>query len=662
MPLLESLQTEFCPPLDTALVAALFHDYDTGGHTDQLHELYSNLRDLAAQANLDESRLQDEQGCYDADTVDGENGETTNSEGTAALFVDASSATTSNDTSLSPSEAGSQSPQDYSFTSPIGFLQTILPGVPLETIQAALKDAGIEGDHETTEVEMWDVIDGILSVQYIQELEERGIEALDEEGKAGVNSITDGVWRIAGAGKKKKGKEPQKRAKPQVSKILTLGDVRQHQPTRKRGSSGNCYSTVLNWLFTVVSAPAAFDPWAQISSICSHLSTLIPSQPSSFFNSYFHSPSHSTPYSALRAALATISAKQGPPQDGPSAVSLLEIILPSYPDTQTTTLQDDINISILATGSADSAIDLVKLLRELDNDYDHGNGDRGMAVYHQNVAPISRTPPSFPPPVPPPPIRPMMSQPSSPVLPKSPRPDPFAWKHIPERKVPHLNPLALSIPAYNPHGQGGKGKASKSRQAGNTFGKGGKGDVGELGYHNSMRSRYIDQRNEMLRKAAQMWQKAPTRGGALYYAEQAREFQELARKAALSAAKEVVEAKRVSTPKQDTIDLHGTSIVEAATIVEDTLKWYNASPGMSFCTFAYMPLVNKHHDIFPPCFAVLHDEIKSNEAKPLRIITGRGNHSVNQVGVLKPAIRKKLQQEHWDVRGWDGGLVVLGKK
>ncbi|KDQ26818.1 hypothetical protein PLEOSDRAFT_1044205 [Pleurotus ostreatus PC15] len=124
-----------------------------------------------------------------------------------------------------------------------------------------------------------------------------------------------------------------------------------------------------------------------------------------------------------------------------------------------------------------------------------------------------------------------------------------------------------------------------------------------------------------------MWQKAPTRGGALYYAEQAREFQELARKAALSAAKEVVEAKRVSTPKQDTIDLHGTSITEAATIVEDTLKWYNASP-----------------------------------AKPLRIITGRGNHSVNQVGVLKPAIRKKLQQEHWDVRGWDGGLVVLGKK
>ncbi|KAF9499536.1 hypothetical protein BDN71DRAFT_1441660 [Pleurotus eryngii] len=611
MPLLESLQTEFCPPLDTALVAALFNDYDTGGHTDRLYELYSNLRDLAAQANLDESRLQDEQGCYDADTVDGENGETTNSESTAALFGDASSATTSNDTSLSPSEADSQSPQDYSFTSPIGFLQTILPGVPLKTIEAALKDADIEGDHETTEVEMWDVIDGILSVQYIQELEERGIEALDEEEMAGVNSITDGVWRVAGAGKGKKGKEPQKRAKPQVSKILTLGDVRQHQPTRKRGSS----------------APAAFDPWAQISSICSHLSTLIPSQPSSFFNSYFHSPSHSTPYNALRAALATISAKQGPTQDGPSAVSLLEIILPSYPDTQTTTLQDDINISILATDSADSAIDLVKVLRELDNDYDHGSGDRGMAVYHQNVVPISRTPPSFPPPVPPPPIRPMTSQPSSPVLPTSPRPNPFAWKHIPERKVPHPNPLALSIPAYNPRGQGGKGKALKSRQAGNTFGKGGKGDVDELGYHNNMRSRYIDQRNEMLRKAAQMWQKAPTRGGALYYAEQAREFQELARKAALSAAKEVVEAKRVSTPKQDTIDLHGTSIVEAATIVEDTLKWYNASP-----------------------------------AKPLRIITGRGNHSVNQVGVLKPAIRKKLQQEHWDVRGWDGGLVVLGKK
>ncbi|KAF4593134.1 hypothetical protein EYR38_008844 [Pleurotus pulmonarius] len=643
MSLLETLQKDFCPPLDTALVAALFPEYDTEGQPNQLDGLYSTLRALAAEAN---SQLQ-EQGCYNADAVDEENGETTYSESTGALFEDASSAATSNDTSLSPSETGSQSSQDYSFTSPIGFLQTILPGVPLKIIKAALKDADIEGDHETTEVEMWDVIDGILSVQYIQELEERGIEALDEEEMAGVNAITDDVWRVAGAGKRKKGKESQKRAKPQVSKILTLGDVRQHQPTRKRGSS----------------APAAFDPWAQISSICSHLSTLIPSHPSSFFNSYFHSPSHSTPYSALRAALSTVSAKQGPPQDGLSAVTLLEIILPSYPNIQPTILLDDINVAILATGSADSVIDLVKLLRELDHDYDHGNGDRGMAVYHQSIVPTSRTPPTFPPPVPPPPIRPMMSQPSSPVLPKSPRPDPFAWKRIPERKVPQPNPLALNIPAYNPHGQGSKGKASKSRHAGNTFGKGGKGDVGELESHNGMRSRYIDQRNEMLRKAAQMWQKAPTRGGALYYAERAREFQELARKEALNAAKAVVEAKRVSTPKQDTIDLHGTSISEAVIIVEDTLKGYNASPGMSLCSFGYIPLVNKHHDTFRPVpLYCMTNYIKPNEAKPLRIITGRGNHSVNQVGVLKPAIRKKLQQEHWDVRGWDGGLVVLGKK
>lgn len=48
-------------------------------------------------------------------------------------------------------------------------------------------------------------------------------------------------------------------------------------------------------------------------------------------------------------------------------------------------------------------------------------------------------------------------------------------------------------------------------------------------------------------------------------------------------------------------------------------------------------------------------------ANPLRIITGRGTHSANGVGVLKPAVRNALVRDGWNVGVWDGGLVVRGR-
>lgn len=54
------------------------------------------------------------------------------------------------------------------------------------------------------------------------------------------------------------------------------------------------------------------------------------------------------------------------------------------------------------------------------------------------------------------------------------------------------------------------------------------------------------------------------------------------------------------------------------------------------------------------CFGCFHKP----KAKPLKIITGRGKHSLNQVGVLKPAVRKALVEDGWSVGSWDGGLVV----
>jgi len=49
-------------------------------------------------------------------------------------------------------------------------------------------------------------------------------------------------------------------------------------------------------------------------------------------------------------------------------------------------------------------------------------------------------------------------------------------------------------------------------------------------------------------------------------------------------------------------------------------------------------------------------------ASPLHIITGHGSHSAGGVGVLKPAVHRALVNDGWDVRMWDGGLDVRGRK
>ena len=83
---------------------------------------------------------------------------------------------------------------------------------------------------------------------------------------------------------------------------------------------------------------------------------------------------------------------------------------------------------------------------------------------------------------------------------------------------------------------------------------------------------------------------------------------------------------RVSKDNGCSIDLHGTTVAEAIQIVKDVLK----------------------DD--PP-----------TAARPLKIITGRGKHSTNGVGVLGPAVNNALAEEGWNVGKWDGGLIVRGR-
>ena len=475
-------QHEFCPPLDSSLVAALVADLELDAGNSQIEGLRATLRELSAQAEV--SQLSEISGLQVASPT---------STSTSSSFGVRDDYTTT-PSSLTPST--SLSSQD-AFSSPFGFLRAALPHVPNETFRSALKDADME------ELDLWEVVAGILTAETIREMEERGLDEDDSR------NTPPAEWQIVG---EKKGKRRNKRGN-----TITLGDVRQQQQIRPVPRK---------------SLSASPDPWTQLSSLSSHLATLLPPHQPSFFQSHFHSPEHPTPGIALRACLASIckARTQLPPEEHTDTLFiLLDILLPEYPtldQEEHNQLISDIELALQATsGNGDGSLNIVKLLRDLDTD----STDRlEMGVYHTSPPALKSKPrqntlPSGPPPIPPPPQPLFKPEPPESPSPSPKNQNPFGWQSVPIRQIPRKgpDPLAQHIPAYNRNGVKGKG-------AGNTFGQGGKGDVGELGDHGERIRESMRKRHELLRSAAWMWQRGNSgnRGGevALYFADRVRCF------------------------------------------------------------------------------------------------------------------------------------------
>ncbi|KAJ3995474.1 hypothetical protein F5050DRAFT_1767168 [Lentinula boryana] len=605
--LFDQLQAKFCPPLDSSLVAAILLDIESNVEPskDQIDALHITLSELASQADV----LQLVEDLSDVGVTD-----------------DISTPSFTHD-ETSTSNSGSEISQQP-FDTPFGFLQAAFPELQRHQIDRVLLDIKLDDEG----FDMWDIVCRILSEELISELEERGLDSLDDG--QGYLAENESGWETVGKKARSSDNERRKKKQGNGRHKVALVDVRQQHHAKLYDYTSPKRSRSL---------PAP-DPWTQISSLSTHLATLLPSYPPSFFTSYFHSPKYSTPYAALVEGLREITKTRSTNiENAPLIISLLDILLPLYDDLdpeQRSRLVSDTELSLIAThGRADEALDLVQLLRELDQDSSSGHLEMG--IYHQRVetrlpsdirtSEISSTSdssrkrqlPSGPPDIPPPPSL----QTNDPMPRSGIKPSPYQWQSVPKRKTrktPH--PLAPYIPAYSRDVNG-----NKVRGSGNGFGKGGKGDVGELGDYRRRIGNSMRKRDEMLREASRMWQKgnAKTRGGevALYFAERARQFQELAKKDALEAARMMVESKRILSQELDTIDLHGTTAAEAIIIVSETL----ASMGNS-------------------------------SSKPLKIVTGRGTHSTNQISVLKPALRKALVEDGWSVSTWDGGLIVRGKR
>lgn len=606
---------------------ALLHELQNDDHgrtitpsPAQLDELRTNLRILSCgaddlQLSDDMARLQipDEDSCISTPDM------TSSNTDTASSATSWESAPTNRDQN----------------SSPLKFLSAALPGVSAERLATVLANA----EDDDIDSNMWDILERFLTEEHIRELEERGLDGLDgdveQDGSSWHTIINQkrplrDTHQARDITQRPQPTKPKKTTKNNGSPTvkITFGDVRQQNSQR------------LSLQLPPSSSSVSTDVWTKFNSISSYLSTLLPERPASFFLSYFHSPGHPTPYQALRSALESIAADAPVVDDTDIAlVEILEVLRSDATRTIESKLVDDAQLVLSASrGRADYALDLLYMLQDFASDNAMEIGPYVTPLPLSLPSPISRyldaaastisapsTParsvfPSGPPPVPPPPAR--WKAPSAAAARN--KPSPYQWQRVNGSKVKNKTafPQPVRIPTYARDVNGVKIKGS-----GNALGKGGKGDVGELDYQ-ARQEESMRQRAEMLKNASRVWSDK-SRGGAetaSYYVERAREFQEMARKEALAHARRQVEAKMRASRDGRTIDLHGTTAAEAIVIVEDILTRVGASP-----------------------------------AKPVKIITGKGTHSLNRVSVLKPVIRKALLDDGWSVGSWDGGLIVHGQ-
>lgn len=480
-------------------------------------------------------------------------------------------------------------------SSPLGFLRAAFPHIPVERLRRALTDVGYtspsssqdgETDGSAVEFDLVGVIEGLLTNEYLKDLEERGLDALEDEvpyvAPATLPAKSPG-WEMA---------QPKKKGKKNKGVKLSLNDVRQQHHIRPTAPTGASSSRT---------APAP-DPWTQLSSLSSHLSSLVPSHQPSFFQSFFHkqglasdSSALATPATAIRTALAAIahtdckvsaSSSEDDHALNPEATLLLfnlHDILRSNPsfDALSSSTQSqlftDALLAIRATNAdPGSSLDIPWLLCDLDQQAEaewtlspttpsFSNGPLSPLVTgkpQQAASALSKSKYLQQLPNRPPSIPDLKQRVETKVGEAKIAPPVNPWTTVPLKKLPPgPNPLAANIPAYNPlNGVPAKklrklaltptGEPSSAVGPAATFGLG-RIDAKEA----QKQKRRMDTMEELKQKrhdailsAGRAWMggNVKNRGGevAMFYAEQARLYQEQARKEALGAARFKVEATR----------------------------------------------------------------------------------------------------------------------
>jgi len=340
--------------LDSSLIAAFVSERDPETLTKRkLRKLRRILAELATGADHDEQLINEALSSSPPGThVDGSS--------LSSGVIDRKDGTTPSPSTVTDATSPLASPRSTSstasFSSPLGFLRTAFPGVPLSRLERVIIDAGCDGRS----------VDGIDIDRAIQLL-----LAEDDPRDLGENVNSFDTPIVKAKGKKRKYK----------LQTLAVNDIRQRPHIHAESRQGS-HSTKPQMCSDV-------DIWTSISSISAQLAALLPPHPESFFRSFFHSQESKTPSTAVRRALTDITnARDGdvPPLDMTILLTLRDILRSTSEYNELSAdgqeqLLSDAHLCLHAVGSqVDTALDLVWLLRGLDADEAAG---RKTAPYHQ---------------------------------------------------------------------------------------------------------------------------------------------------------------------------------------------------------------------------------------------------------------------------------------
>lgn len=309
------LQTEFCPPLDSNLVAALLADTDSGSKQ-QLEILREQLAALAAQAIVDNCSIKDKTPSPPDDIY---------GSGSSHMASSQHSAETSTTTD-SPS-----------LESPLAFLRQAFPDISVGLLQDALHETG-----QTESLNMQRLVEDLLSQELLASFERENLES-----PAGT---VEEEWQAVTKKKAMKGKKAVK------AKAVPLIDVRQRQHQSPPGAP-----------VSPTTAQRDTNPWSHLASLASYLSDLLPPHSASEFLSAFHSPQHATPHDALTSFLNTL--KPGKREETAVDNDLITLMTLCVGDDQDEEGFDAIlaRKCVLATeGRIEDALDLFNLVQDLE--------------------------------------------------------------------------------------------------------------------------------------------------------------------------------------------------------------------------------------------------------------------------------------------------------
>lgn len=436
-PRISVVKAQFCPPLDGALVAAILSEYPEAElSTNDLSQIRATLTKLVSVVEHDPPKGHSRDSSLGGYPV---SVSVTNPKNGAESDMDSISMSDSHSLSQLDSQSLSST---GSFSSPLGFLQTVFPHLSLDILEKAISTATWipRESGDDPEINMDTVLNTLLSEEYIRETIERGGLLVEQEGDDGRDQNVDKGWELVQKRQKSAssgnvdtnglGPRKGKRIKPPA---IPLVDTKQRQyipPSRPAAASP-------------LPAP---DPWLHIVSLASYLSKLIPLTTYSQFLALFHNPAYATPVVALRAHLATLVRQSTQAIDENDVQTLIGLV-PIKPDERAVrgNLSEDANACLaVVSGRMEDAYDLLVLLRDLDVD--------GAVIHHSLPSKLSG--PSPAPAFAKPTSLARSSAPIPQIKAKQSSPNPNAWQTVSRRRPVHREHegVAAFIPAYR---QGG---------------------------------------------------------------------------------------------------------------------------------------------------------------------------------------------------------------